>query len=119
LPVDELYVTAMERDNDLWLRGHAGTRHGRKGNAPMGTRFVLWQSEGLRRVFRIPFLRVDAGPFVDIANIGGVPGLGSQRWLYDAGAQAVVTTFRGIRWSVVYGRDLRDGRGVFYTAFSR
>ena len=25
-PVDELYITAMERDNDLWLRGRTGGR---------------------------------------------------------------------------------------------
>ena len=28
---DELFELGMERDNDLWLRGHVGTRDGRKG----------------------------------------------------------------------------------------
>jgi hypothetical protein len=119
IPVDELYITAMERDNNLWLRGHSGTQHGRKGSAPMGTRFVLSQTDVTRRLWSMPFLRIDAGPFVDLANTGGVPSLGSRGWLYDAGAQAVVKTMGGFRLSVVYGRDMRDGNNVFYTAISR
>src|SRR5262249_48762500 len=34
-PFDELFVLGMERDNDLWLRAHVGTRDGRKGSAPL------------------------------------------------------------------------------------
>jgi hypothetical protein len=109
----------MERDNDLWLRGHPGTRDGRKGDAPMGTRFVLAQTDFTRRFLRVPFLRVDAGPFLDLANTGGEPGFGSRGWLYDTGAQAVLTSLGGFRFSVVYGRDLRDGKNVVYTAISR
>jgi hypothetical protein len=119
LPIDQLYTTAMERDNDLWLRGHAGTRNGRKGNAPMGTRFVSTQTEAARRIIQLPFLRIEAGPFLDLANIGGESALGSRGWLYDAGVQAVVTSLGGFRWTFVYGRDLRGGRDVFYTALSR
>src|SRR6266404_4272679 len=29
--IDELFQLGIERDNDLWLRGHAGTSDGRKG----------------------------------------------------------------------------------------
>jgi hypothetical protein len=119
VPLDELYITAMERDNDLWLRGHAGTRHGKKGNAPMGTRFAAAQTEILRRLVTVPFLRIDAGPFLDVANVGGVPGLGSRGWLYDTGAQAVLTTLGAFRFSVIYGRDIRNGGNVLYTAVSR
>ena len=36
LPFDELFMLGLERDNDLWLRGHIGTRDGRKGSAPLG-----------------------------------------------------------------------------------
>ncbi|HYI96819.1 MAG TPA: hypothetical protein VEX68_24975 [Bryobacteraceae bacterium] len=119
LPIDELYMTAMERDNDLWLRGHVGTRNGRKGSAPMGSRFVLMQLDLARQVFQMPFLRVDAGPFLDTGNIGGEATLGSRGWLYDTGAQASLTTLGGFRFSIVYGRDIRDGANVLYTTVSR
>ncbi len=48
--LDELFELGMERDNDLWLRGHPGTLAGRKGGAPLGPstgksndRFLLWE----------------------------------------------------------------------------
>ncbi len=114
LPVDALYITAIERDTDLWLRGHAGTQNGRKGNAPMGSRFGVMQTEFTRRVLRIPFVRLDAGPFFDVGNVGGVAGLGSRGFLYDTGLQANVSALGGFRFSFVYGRDLRGGHNVFY-----
>ena len=85
----------------------------------MGTRFVMSQSDTSRRLLRMPFLRVDAGPFFDVANVGGQYGLGSHGWLYDTGVQATISTFGGFQFSVVYGRDLRDGNNVVYTAVSR
>jgi tetratricopeptide (TPR) repeat protein len=116
LPVDALYITAMERDNDVWLRGHVGTRNGRKGNAPMGTRYAIAQTGVMRRLWRMPFVRLDAGPFFDVGNVGGKEGLGSRGWLYDTGVQADVTLLGGFRLSVVYGRDLRTGTNVFYAS---
>ena len=112
-------MTAMERDNDLWLRGHVGTQDGRKGAAPMGNRFVVAQTQIARRILRVPFLRVDAGPFIDTGNVGGVPALGSRGWLYDTGVQAILTTLGGFRLSVVYGYDIRGGTNVLYTTVSR
>lgn len=119
LPIDALYATAMERDTDIWLRGHVGTRDGRKGNAPMGTRFGVAQTAVMRRMWQMPFVRLDAGPFFDVGNVGGVAGLGSRGFLYDTGIQAEVTLLGSFRLSIVYGRDLRDGHNVFYTAISR
>src|SRR5437764_1490258 len=36
VPFDELFMLGLERDNDLWMRAHIGTRDGRKGSAPLG-----------------------------------------------------------------------------------
>jgi hypothetical protein len=116
-PVDRWFLLGMERDNDLWLRGHVGTRDGRKGNAPMGTRFILARSELDRRLFRFPFASLSAGPFFDAGRVAGP--YGSRGWLYDTGLQAKVATLAGITVTAVYGRSLRDGRGAFYTAVSR
>ena len=41
IPFDELWMLGLERDNDLWLRGHIGTRDGRKGSAPLGKDYFL------------------------------------------------------------------------------
>lgn len=120
LPLDEMYMLGLERDNPLWLRGHVGTRDGRKGNAPLGSQFVLVNSELQRDLWRVLFLRVQAGPFFDVGATRDPRGyFGSNGLLYDAGLAVTLRTVRGIRISAVYGRDLRDGRPAFYTAVSR
>lgn len=119
-PFDELYMLGMERDNDLWMRGRAGTRAGRKGSAPMGTEYGLLQSELDRTVLRLPLFRLQLGPFLDAGRVGDRwRAFGSRGWLVDTGVQAKIRAFGGFTWTVVYGRDLRGGRGVFYTAIAR
>jgi hypothetical protein len=119
-PLDEMYTLGMERDNPLWLRGHVGTRDGRKGNAPLGSQFLLVNSDVQRELWRVLFLRVQAGPFFDVGGTRDPENrFGSRGLLYDAGLQVTVRTLRGIRISAVYGRDLRDGRPAFYTAVIR
>jgi hypothetical protein len=118
--LDEMYMLGMERDNELWLRGHVGTRAGRKGNAPQGSRYLLLNTEVKRELLRIPFLRFHAGPFLDLGTVRDRNGtLGSRGWLSDAGVQATLATAGGVRILAVYGRDLRDGRPAFYTAVAR
>ncbi|MGH9632347.1 MAG: hypothetical protein ACRD7E_28920, partial [Bryobacteraceae bacterium] len=118
-PLDELFILGMERDNDLWLRGHTGTRDGHKGSGPLGREYTLFQSEVNRTLFEFAFLRLQAGPFFDTGRIADPSGqFGSRGWMQDAGLQAKIRTLGGVTWTFVYGRDLRDGRGVFYTAVS-
>lgn len=117
IPFDEFFQLGMERDNDLWLRGHVGTRDGRKGNAPLGTDYALLQTDFDRTLGKFAFLDVRAGPFFDAGSIEDPSNrFGSQGWLLDTGVQVKVIAAGGFIWSVVYGRDLRGGHGVFYTA---
>jgi hypothetical protein len=107
----------MERDNDLWLRGHAGTREGKKGSAPLGVDYTLLQTGFDRTVARFRFLEVRAGPFLDAGRISGPSErFGSSGWLLDTGIAAKIVVAGGLSWSAVYGRDLRGGNGVFYTS---
>ncbi|MBI4909269.1 MAG: hypothetical protein HY820_41915, partial [Acidobacteria bacterium] len=60
------------------------------------------------------------GPFVDTGRIGDPSGaFGSKGWMVDAGVQAKVRVLGAFNWTFVYGRDLRQGTGVFYTALAR
>lgn len=119
LPLDELFILGMERDNDLWFRGVAGTRDRRKGNAPLGTRYALIRTEADRKLLELPFVRLAAGPFFDAGTIGGASGrFGSDGWLTATGLQMKVRVI-GVTFTAVYGRNLSDGRGVFYTGVSR
>jgi tetratricopeptide (TPR) repeat protein len=118
--VDELFQSGIERDNDLWLRGHAGTRDGRKGAAPLGRRYVLVNSEMDKNIYRNGFFTLKLGPFLDTGAVADSSGLfGSQRWLWDSGIQCKVRILGGVTVLLSYGRDLRGGKGVFYGTVSR
>jgi tetratricopeptide (TPR) repeat protein len=115
VPFDELFQLGIERDNDLWLRGHAGTSEGRKGAAPLGRRYFLANWETDKNVYQNGFFTVKLGPFVDSGAIADSSGLfGSQRWLWDAGAQCNIRLLGSLTVILSYGRDLRGGRNVLY-----
>jgi len=116
VPFDELYMLGLERDNDLWLRGHIGTRDGRKGSAPLGRNYFLSNWEADKNVYRGGVFTVKVGPFLDTGKITDASaGLGSHQWLWDLGAQAKVRVF-GIGMAFSYGKDLRSGNNAFYVS---
>ncbi len=122
VPLDELFTLGMERDNDrdLWMRGTVGTRDGRKGSAPMGREYAVAQSDFSRKLFEAPLIKAYLGPFFDVGAVGDPSHrYGSRGVLYDTGLQATVQTLGSVKVTVVYGRDIVNGRGVFYTAVSR
>lgn len=115
--LDELFQLGVERDNDLWLRGHAGTVDGRKGAAPLGRRFFLANWEMDKNIYQNGFFTVKVGPFLDSGAVADSSGLfGSRRWLWDTGAQCKVRVLGSLTIVLLYGRDLRGGRNVFYGA---
>lgn len=116
-PFDELFSLGVERDNDLWLRAHVGTRDGRKGNAPMGRSYFLSNWEFDKNVYRNSFISLRLGPLLDIGKITDFSvGLGSRKWLWDLGAQAKVRVL-GQSVAFSYGKDLRSGNNAFYVSF--
>ena len=120
VPLDLLYELGVERDNDLWMRGHDGTTDGRKGNAPLGRRYILWNSELNKNVYDSGYFRVQVGPFFDTGAIADPSGLfGSQKWLYDTGVQAKVRILGSVSVVLSYGKDLRNGKGLFYVNTAR
>jgi tetratricopeptide (TPR) repeat protein len=116
VPLDELFQLGVERDNDLWLRGRAGTMGGRKGAAPLGRRYFLVNWETDKNVYSNGLFSVKLGPFVDTGRITDASGLfGSREWLWDTGAQCKVRVLGGVTVVLIYGRDLRGGHNVFYS----
>jgi hypothetical protein len=120
VPLDLLYELGVERDNDLWMRGHDGTADGRKGNAPLGRRYVLWNSELTKNVYDSGFFRLQVGPFFDTGAVADSSGLfGSQKWLFDTGIQAKMRVLGSVSVVLSYGRDLRNGKGLFFATSTR
>jgi hypothetical protein len=118
VPFDELFQLGVERDNDLWLRGHAGTSGGRKGAAPLGRRYFLANWEMDKNIYNNGLFTVKLGPFLDSGSIADSSGLfGSREWLWDTGAQCKVRVLGSVTVVLIYGRDLRGGRNIFYGTF--
>lgn len=115
-PFDELWMLGLERDNDLPMHAHIGTRDGRKGSAPLGRNYFLSNWEMDKTLYGNGLLAVKLGPLLDIGKItDSNAGLGSHEWMFDAGAQAKLRVLgSGVVFS--YGRDLRTGNDAFYVS---
>jgi hypothetical protein len=107
-------MMGLDEDDDLLMRAHIATRDGRKGSAPLGRNYVLFNGEVDKNLYGNGIVSVKAGPFLDTGQITDpVAALGSHEWLCDLGAQVKLRVFgRGVVLS--YGRDLRSGVGAFY-----
>lgn len=113
-PFDELFMLGLERDNDLPLRAHIGTRDGRKGAAPLGRNYFANTWELDKTLYSNGLMAVKLGPFVDAGAISDAnPALGSHKWLVDTGAQVKLRVF-ATTVAFSYGKDLRSGNNAFY-----
>jgi hypothetical protein len=120
VPVDELNVLGFDRDTDLWMRGHPGLVAGQKGNAPLGREYVLANTELDKIVYRAPFMTFRAGPFLDSGKVYDPSGyFGSQKWMWDTGAQLKIRVLGSFEFVLGYGKDLRSGRNSFFTTVLR
>ncbi len=114
VPFDEFFQVGLERDNDLWLRGHAGTTGGRKGRAPLGRRYAIFNWEMDKNLYDGALISVKAGPLLDAGIITDPsPFFNSPKWLWDPGAQVKIRIL-GVTVILVYGHDLRKNRNVYY-----
>jgi hypothetical protein len=96
------------------LRGHIGTRDGRKGNAPLGTGYFLTNFDVDKNLYSNGLLTLKLSPFVDSGTIAGSSlELGSQRYLWDAGLQLKLRVL-GQNLSFSWGKDLRRGNNAWY-----
>ena len=119
-PFDELFTLGLERDNDLWLRAHIGTRKGRKGAAPLGRNYVLANWDIDKKIYENGFLELKMGPFLDSGKIYDPSrDFGSRVWLWDAGGQLKVRILGGPSVVFYYGKDLRSGHNAFYLTVAR
>ncbi len=119
VPFDDLFILGLERDNDLWMRAHIGTSHGRKGSAPLGRNYALFNWDDFKTVYHNGFLSFRAGPFLDSGKITDPSGdFGSRRWLFDAGLEIKVEVLGAASIEFFLGRDLRTGANAFYATSS-
>jgi predicted double-glycine peptidase len=109
--VDELFSVGIDRDDDLWLRGHSTTREGRKGAGLTTRRYILWNGELSKTLFEKAFFKASLVPFADVARVGSI--------YVDAGAELRFSFTSVATFSVSVGRDLKAGRTLVFTNATR
>jgi tetratricopeptide (TPR) repeat protein len=120
VPLDDLFILGLERDNNLPLRAHIGTRDGQKGNAPLGRDYLLSNWEVNKNIYANAWFRLRLAPFLDTGRTyDHSDGFGSREWLWDTGASAKLGVLGGVTIVFTYGKDLRTGRNAFYFTTTR
>ena len=120
VPFDDLFMLGLERDNNLPLRAHIGTRDGQKGNAPLGRDYLLSNWEINKNLYSNAWFKLRLAPFVDTGRAyDKTDGFGSRQWLWDTGASVKLRVLGGVALVFTYGKDLRTGRNTFYFTTTR
>jgi tetratricopeptide (TPR) repeat protein len=118
LPFDELFMLGLERDNELWLRAHIGTRDGRKGSSPLAKDYFLSNWEMDKNIYSNGLVGLKLGPFFDTGKAFRSLNEERNQWLYDTGVQAKFSVL-GVGLVLTYGKDLRTGNNAFYLSAIR
>lgn len=120
LPFDELFIFGLERDNDLWLRGHIATDNRKRGSGFLGREYLLVNWEINKRIYQNSFFDFRLGPALDTGKIYDEDrSFGSKVWLWDIGVLLKVRVLNRADIILSYGKDLRTGRNAFYATSSR
>jgi len=120
LPFDELFIFGLERDNDLWLRGHVATEDRKRGSGFLGQDYLLWNWEIEKRIYQNSLLDLRLGPAVDTGRIYDKDhNFGSGVWLTDLSILLKARFRKRVTLVFSYGKDLQTGRNAFYVTTSR
>jgi hypothetical protein len=121
-PVDHYFMLGLGGITGHELRGHEAAGAGRYGQAPMGTDFVLVNTDVEHRLttiplfnaLSIPYVHVNFMTFFDMARTFDRKNIFTENvWYRDVGAglrfETPTSTF-----TVLYGRDTVGNGNVFY-----
>ena len=127
LPVEDYFALGLDTHTDYPLRGHTAAEHGRYGRGPMGTDFVLVNTDIDRRLATIPLFNTLNIPFLTVKWELFFDG--AKTWdrnrIFQQG-KLLLDTGGGLRFetpthslNLIYGRSLRDGRNVLFGYYER
>lgn len=123
VPIDHYYILGLGNDiTPFHLRSHVANDAGRYGQAPMGTDFVLINSDVERRVATLPLFNTLSLPYIHIKLTGFFDAgrtFDRQRvftqnvWYKDAGAGLRFETPTSA-FTMLYGRDFTGHENSFF-----
>jgi tetratricopeptide (TPR) repeat protein len=127
LPVEDYFVLGLDTHSENLLRGHTAADHGRYGRGPMGTDFVLVNTDIDRRLATIPLFNTLNIPFLTVKWELFFDG--AKTWdrnrIFQQG-KLLLDTGGGLRFetpthsfNLIYGRSLHDAKNVFFAYYER
>jgi outer membrane protein assembly factor BamA len=115
MPVEDYFVLGIDTVTADTLRAHLAANQGSYGRGPMGTGFVLVNSDIERRIAVLPVLNnvsIKGEVFFDSAKLSDRNHILQQRgWLFDTGV-GLKAQLPDFDFVVIYGRNLREGKSV-------
>jgi len=128
LPVEDYFVLGIDAPTtENLLRGHRTTLEGQYGNGPMGSDFVLLNTDFNRRLKTVPFFNTLNIPyfvvrwdiFFDTAKTWDRNDVFKpSKLLLDTGAGLRFET-PTYSFNLIYGKSLRDGNNVWTAYYTR
>jgi len=109
IPFDERFILGLDRDSDLWLRGHSAVLQGRKNAANAAQSYAVTNSDFQKTIHNTGLYRISAGPFLDTGKTSSTP-----QWLFDAGIELRFSILGAFTMNLSYGTSLRDRRHAFF-----
>jgi tetratricopeptide (TPR) repeat protein len=121
-PVEEYFVLGLDMYPENILRGHGAAVHGRYGNAPIGSDFVLGNFDIDRRIVTVPLFNTFNLPYIIIKGMGFVDAAKTwDRTHIFKDSNLLVDVGGGLRFetptntfTLVFGRPLRGGPTILY-----
>ena len=122
LPIQDYFMLGLDGETVDPLRAHVAAHQGRYGRGPMGTAFVLVNSDIEHRLAVLPVSNnasIHGELFFDAAKVFDRNRIFEQRgWLFDVGMAARVQ-LSDVDVVVLYGRNLSEGKGVLTAYIER
>ena len=123
----ETRLRIVRRVTENLLRGHAVTDHGEYGNSPLGSDFVLLNTDVERRLATIPLFNALNIPFISVKwEVFFVAAKTWDRNHVFKPSKLLLDTGAGLRFetpthsfNIGYGRALREGQNVFFGYYER
>lgn len=122
LPIDNYFLLGIGRQGAHLLRGHVVSERGQFGRGPMGTGFVLLNTDIERKLLTvpmfnalsIPYVKIKAMGFFDSAKVSDRNQIFRQgEWMKDFGVGMQFEIPTG-SFTVLYGRDTLSKMNNFY-----
>jgi hypothetical protein len=127
VPIEDYFLLGMDYSPMNLMRGHVAAHDGKYSRGPLGTDFVLANTDIERKIATIPFfntlnipyitvkweLFLDSGKTWDRNHV-----VQPSKLLFDTGGGLRLETPTH-SFNLVYGRNLREGRNVFFGYYER